>query len=315
LADQVAIIDVGERAIVLRLRLVVTSLLAFAIFLAGEVPPAAGWGDEGHRWINRIAVEHLPGDMPAFFTGAAARISFLGPEPDRWRDGRELYKALAEVNGPDHFVNIDNPENFAALPNDRYQYSDWLRAHGKEPQSVGFLPYSILENYQKMQVLFRLWRDRQHAGERDQIEQNIVYYAGVLGHYVGDGAQPLHTSIHYNGWATSSNPEGYTREPLHWRFEGEYVKARLKPEDFSSLVKPARKLDDVFQDTMNYLFESYRLAPEVYKMDKTFRWDDNNQNEVSKRFVATRLAAGAQMLANLWYTAWLDSRYGLRDAQ
>jgi len=32
------------------------------------------------------------------------------------------------------------------------------------------------------------------------IEHKIVFYAGWLGHYVGDGSQPLHTTIHYNGW-------------------------------------------------------------------------------------------------------------------
>ena len=87
-------------------------------------------------------------------SNASARLSFLGPEPDRWRDTRELYKALSEVNGPDHFIDMDKPEDFQALPNDRYQYADWLRTNGKEPKDIGFLPYSMLEGYQKVQVLF-----------------------------------------------------------------------------------------------------------------------------------------------------------------
>lgn len=296
-----------------RFRLPVALIISLSLLLLATAPSARAWGDEGHRWINRVAVEHMPDDMPPFFKAAAARISFLGPEPDRWRDGKELYKALGEVNGPDHFVDIDKPENFSALPNDRYQYSDWLRAQGKDPKAIGFLPYSILEGYQKLQVLFRLWRDPQHASERDQIEQNIVYYAGVLGHYVGDGSQPLHATIHYNGWSTSANPDRYTREPLHWRFEGEYVKAQIKPEDFSGNVQTARRLDDVFQDIVNYLFDSYRLAPQVYTMDRTARWDANNRAADSRKFVASRLAAGSQMLANLWYTAWLDSKNGARE--
>ena len=203
-------------------------------------PSTRAWGDEGHRWINQVAAARLPSDMPAFFRNAGPRLSFLGPEPDRWRDSKELFSALREVNGPDHFIDIDKPQNFDELPNDRYKYSDWLRTAGKEPTDIGFLPYSILEGYQKIQVLFRLWRDPQHAAEREQIEQNIIFYAGVVGHYVADGAQPLHTTIHFNGWSTSSNPDLNTREPLHWRFEGEYVKAQLKPEDFDPLVKPAQ---------------------------------------------------------------------------
>ena len=292
------------------------SLLVIAVSLPYFFAPATyAWGEEGHRYVNRVAAEHLPEDMPAFFKNASARLSFLGPEPDRWRDSKELYKALTEVNAADHFIDIDKTENFNALPNDRYEYADWLRHQGKDPKDIGFLPYSILEGYQKVQVLFRMWRDPDHAAEREQIEQNIIYYAGVLGHYVADGSQPLHTSIHYNGWATSSNPDGYTREPLHWRFEGEFVKAKIRPEDFTGLVKPAQRLQDPFADIMKYLFESFGQVTELYRMDKTARWDARNTNPDSKKFVTARLAAGSQMLANLWYTAWLGSANERQNAR
>ena len=289
------------------LRLFGTSLVIVVFLVFGLAPPASAWGEEGHRYINRVAAEHMPEDMPLFFRNAGKRLSFLGPEPDRWRDTKELNKALGEVNGPDHFVNIDKAENFEALPNDRYLYGDWLRAQGKDPKLIGFLPYSMLEGFQKIEVLFRLWRDPQHEAERDQIEQNIIYYAGVVGHYVADGSQPLHTSIHYNGWTTSSNPQLFTREPLHGRFEGEYVKAHIKPEDFSGLVKTATRLQDPFADIVKYLVDSYNHVPELYRMEKKVRWDANNRNADSKKFVTERLAAASQMLANLWYTAWLGS--------
>jgi hypothetical protein len=248
--------------------------------------------------------------VPEFFRGSVARLEFLGPEPDRWRDNRELFKALGEVNSPDHFINIDRPEEFKALPNDRYKFSEWLSSRGKDARETGFLPYSILEGYQKIQVMFRLWRGTGNPEERAQVEQNIIYYAGVLGHYVADGAQPLHTTVHYNGWSTGSNPDRFTREPLHWRFEGEYVKAQVKPEDFRGLVKTARRLDDPFADTITFLLESFGHVEQVYRMDKTARWGPENRSPESKRFVAARLASGAQMLANLWYTAWTDSAYG-----
>lgn len=290
-------------------RLLGAWLVLIVIVAMVFTPSSSAWGDEGHRYVNQVAAEKLPADMPAFFRNAAARLAFLGPEPDRWRDpyNKEVYTALREVNGPDHFIDIDKRENFEALPNDRYHYVEWLRAQGKDPKNVGFLPYSILEGYQKIQVLFRFWRDPAHAAEREQIEQNIIYYAGVLGHYVADGAQPLHTTIHYNGWTTSANPELYTREPLHWRFEGEYVKAHIKPDDFRPLVNPAQKLQDPFADTMKFLFDSYSHVEELYRMDKTNRWDSRNTSPEAKQFVTRRLAAGSQMLANLWYTAWLNS--------
>lgn len=296
-------------------RKLIGALLVIVFTTLAFTPDAAAWGDEGHRYINQVAAQRLPDDVPAFLRNAGARLTFLGPEPDRWRDNRELYKALTEVNAPDHFIDIDRRENFAAIPNDRHEYGDWLRSVGKNPKDVGYLPYSILEGYQKVQVLFRMWRDPQYAAEREQIEQNIIYYAGIVGHYVADGANPHHTTIHFNGWATSANPENFTREPLHWRFESDYVKSQMKPGDFSGLVKPATRLTDPFADVMNYIFESNKLVEELYRMDKTARWEGKNTNPRSKTFVAARLAAGAQMLANLWYTAWINSAYGLQNSR
>jgi hypothetical protein len=285
-------------------------MVAFAaalVLLSVSPSSVRAWGEEGHRYINRAAAQKLPPDMPAFFRAAAERLTFLGPEPDRWRDQRELYSALRESTAPDHFIDIDRPEAFEALPDDRYKYARWLLAQGKDPKEVGFLPYAILEGYQKVQVLFRMWRDPQYAAERAEIEQNIIYYAGVLGHYVADGAQPLHTTIHYNGWSTSLNPSYFTREPLHWRFESEYVRAQIKPEDFSQMVNPARRLQDPFHDIVKYLLETHSRVKQLYQMEKVARWDASKADAQAKRFVAERLAAGAQMLADLWYTAWLGS--------
>ena len=99
----------------------------------------------------------------------------------------------------------------------------------------------------------------------------------------------------------------YTREPLHGRFESEYVKANIKPADFAGLVKTATKLQDPFADIMKYLLNTFDRVPDLYRMEKAVRWDGGNRSPESKKFVSERLAAGSQMLANLWYTAWLGS--------
>jgi hypothetical protein len=276
---------------------------------------AQAWGDEGHRLVNRVATARLPTDAPPFLAAAAERLEFLGPEPDRWRDGREVFSALRAGTGPDHFIDIDAPAAFAALPDDRFRYAAWLRAQGKEPSATGFLPYAMLETYQKTQVLLRKWRETQDEGERAQCAALAVYYAGLLGHYVADGASPLHTTVHYNGWSSGLNPDGYTREPLHARFESEYVKERVQEGDVLPLVKQGRRLPDPFADVLAFLLESHGLVRELYRLEKTARWDAGNTSEESKRFVAGRLGAGAQMLVDLWTTAWIESARGARPAR
>ena len=42
-------------------------------------------------------------------------------------------------------------------------------------------------------------------------------------------------------------------------------------------------------------------------MDKAARWEASNHSPEAKHFVSARLAAGSQMLGDLWYTAWVNS--------
>ena len=102
-------------------------------------------------------------------------------------------------------------------------------------------------------------------------------------------------------------PDFYTRGPLHRRFESEFVKNQIRVGDVTALSsQAAERLRDPFADIMQYLQDSHSLVTDLYKMEKVARWDGNNRNGESKKFVIARLAAASQMLANLWYTAWLE---------
>jgi hypothetical protein len=57
------------------------------------------------------------------------------------------------------------------------------------------------------------------------LEQTCAFYVARMGHYIGDGSQPLHDTMHHDGWH-GLNPNGYTRDPkVHGRFESQYVDA------------------------------------------------------------------------------------------
>jgi hypothetical protein len=138
------------------------------------------------------------------------------------------------------------------------------------------------------------------------VQQAIIFYAGWLGHYVADGSQPLHTTIKYNGWV-GPNPNGYTTEhKIHWQFEGPYVAANIKQTDFAGLVKNPEKVDDPFAGYLAYLRQSNTLVEDVYKLEKAGGFTGKGTPEAFD-FTTRRLAAGSQMLLNLWYTAWLES--------
>lgn len=61
-----------------------------------------------------------------------------------------------------------------------------------------------------------------------------------------------------------------------------------------------------FGSYMQYLRNSNKLVERVYELDKAGGFRDAGSREAFD-FTVQRLAAGSQMLVNLWYTAWLDS--------
>lgn len=290
-------------------------LLALFLVCALISSPSAAWGPEGHIWINHAAAKKIPRSMPAFLRNAAGRIGYLGPEPDRWRSTTEPF--LKNAQEPDHYIDLERLEGFGELPVGRYEFYKRLyekRAalggpKGDEllPEKVGLQPYITMEVYGRLKAALREYRGLKAAGkDTHAVEQAAVFYAGWLGHYVADGSQPLHTTIHYNGWI-GDNPHGYsTKNDIHWKFEGPFVAANLSEKQFAGLIKEPVKLADPFHDYLAYLQESFTLVPSVYELEKKAALERAGTPE-SIEFTRQRLAAGAQMLLNMWYTAWIES--------
>jgi len=289
----------------------------FAVLALIALIPILGvsWGNEGHQAINRAAAQKLPSDMPAFLKASAEHLAYLGPEPDRWRE--KLEPQLKYSQEPDHFMDMELTDWMGKLPADRYLFIRAIYDHRAAdpkfaapdmfPEKIGFLPYQTLEVYGRLKVAFREYRKAQKEGRStSDAEADVIYYAGWLGHYVGDGANPLHTTVQYNGW-NGPNPNKYdTTKTIHWRMEGPFVGRNMAKLDFSSLVKAPTKLNDPFADFIAYLRESQKNVETVYQLDVKCGFDGEGTAE-SREFIRQRLAAGAQMLANMWYTAWVES--------
>jgi hypothetical protein len=278
------------------------------------ISPAWPWGNEGHSAINRVAAEKLPPDVPAFLRNAAAQLAYIAPEPDRWRETSEL--ALKRSQEPDHYIILESIEGMD-LPPDRYSFYRALAAKRAQtpgnpedllPEHVGLQPYITIEVYERLVVAFREYRRALLAHRNpDFAEADAIFYAGWLGHYVGDGANPMHTTIHYNGWV-GPNPKGYTTATtVHAKMESSFVAGNLKQLQFADLV-PAQPqlLTDPFQDYLRYLRDSHQLVETAYQLEKE-RGFDGAGTAASRDFIRHRLAAGAEMLRNMWYSAWVQS--------
>ncbi len=284
--------------------------------------PAFAWGVDGHNMINRAAVAYLPTDVPLFLRDANAldTIEYLGPEPDRWRNRAE--DELSSEQAPDHFIDLEYAQLVGPLPKKRYDFIRALAAAQPAtpdiqltPEKVGQQPWEVEETWEKLKVDLREYRRLAAAHKPTRpVETAILYDAGVLGHYVGDGSMPLHTTIQYNGW-TGENPNGYTTEHhIHSQFESAFVHDNVKYSDITKLVadtKPA-VIDNEWSQYLDYLHHSHLLVEKVYQLDKAGGFTNAGTPE-AKAFTDDRIAAGAIELRNLIYSAWVHSADPVED--
>jgi hypothetical protein len=296
-------------------RLFRTALTAAGLICLVAHPPAArAWGNEGHRMINRLAASALPADVPEFLRSPAAinEIEYLGPEPDRWRSRAE--PELSTVQAPEHFIDMELADALGPLPRNRFDFEAKVFASGQRPEKIGLQPWITNEVWQRLKIAMRQYRTLKAAGQNTQpVEQAILFYAGWLGHYVGDGAQPLHATIQYNGW-TGPNPNGYTTaHQIHWQFEGPFVGANLHAPEVEAKMTPAKAITgDLFDTYVAYLRQTGTSVEKVYQLEKAGGFVGAGTPE-SRDFTAARLAAGASMLRDMIYTAWLESAKPVSD--
>jgi hypothetical protein len=271
------------------------------------------WGDAGHRIIGEAATLKLPPSMPAFFRSAPKRLAYLNPEPDRWKDRgeRSLDPALDGGTSPNHFIDMElvPPAVLAAAlkaPN-RFAYIDTIEKAGVKTSTMGLLPFEILEGAQRLRVDFRNWRAAPDS-IKPFIEQRIIDDAGILGHYVADGSNPAHTTIHFNGWK-GANPNAFATDTrFHARFESIYVGSKIKLTDImSAMDTTARVLPDLRAAIIAYLTESNAQVEPLYRVDKAHPYDSTTTAGENKAFAVERLTAGARMLRDIWWTAWVTS--------
>jgi hypothetical protein len=282
--------------------------IAGLICLATHPPVARAWGNGGHRLVNKLAASTLPASVPSFLRSEAAvnEIEYLGPEPDRWRSPAE--PELNAAQALEHFIDLEPADALGPLPRRRLDFEAKVFAAGDRPEKIGLQPWEATEVWERLKAALREYRALSAAGKDTRgVEAAAIFYSGWLGHYVGDASQPLHTTIQYNGWV-GPNPNGYTTEhKIHWQFEGPFVDANLhEPEVRAKMTEPKAIDGDIFDSYVAYLRNTKTYVEKVYQLEKAGGFVGAGTAE-SREFTAERLAAGASMLRDMIYTAWIES--------
>jgi hypothetical protein len=314
------------------------SLTCVATILLSLASAARAWDYEGHRLVNQLALASLPTNFPAWiFTSVAReRVAFLAGEPDRWRNTPD--QPLKHFNGPDHFLDMDllglhglDAKSLSPFRNDfsialaqgrrahatNFPPTDTTKDSDHTKEMIGLLPWAIVENEGKLKSAFSYLREFDAAGTPEEIanaRENAIYIMGVMGHYVGDGAQPLHTTKHHHGWV-GENPNRYTTNySIHQWIDGGYIaKFPIDTEKLKAKLRPARVLgggevkgqSDLFPVVMKYLSEQHEQVETLYRLDKQRKLSGFAElSQEGHDFITGQILKAGQMLGDLWLTAW-----------
>ncbi len=317
-------------------------LLRLFLPVALAVVPLRAWDYEGHRIVNTLALATLPKEFPQFVHAVAhaERVAFLAGEPDRWRNAPDFPLKQSGGSWSDHFLDLEYvPEaglDLAKLTSFRYDFIvQFAAGRAANPQNFppidpaknldhtrewpGFAPWAITEYFGKLRSGFSYLKVLEELGTADEImnaQANILYIMGVMGHYVGDCAQPLHTTKHHNGWV-GDNPNGYSKWPgLHsWVDGGIIAKAVIRAPQLAPRVTEAAPIslapredgrDPMFVAVMDYLIAQHAQVEPLYQLEKENKLGHGEKGVVApetKAFIEARLIEGGQMLGSIWLTA------------
>lgn len=313
-------VGVGEKLVELKLRTCMAGVLLISLIATES---AHAWGRRGHAVVDRAAVLALPNDGPIFLRQYLDYIGDSAGYPDGWRDQSIPFSKIEE--DPNHGWFLEQFSFMDPIPRSRYEfvielYKENLKLAKKDPEAAkktnvrwtGTLPFAALEVYGHLVAEFRLLRQAQvNKQDTSHLQMTCAMLTWWLGHYIGDGAQPLHDTIQHDGWQ-GPNPHGYTRDhSIHGRFESQYVDLiNLNESAIVPRVAGVGHLQgDVFDLVLRFLKESNSHVEEVYQLDQRRAFSEAGNKE-ARELVYSRITAGATMLRDLLYRAWLESGEG-----
>lgn len=310
-------------------------MLAALAFSLAPVLPVFAWSAHGHRTITYLALEGLPSDAPEWLRDASNRnrIADQSNEPDRWR-GLQA-NTLAHENGPDHYIDVEDLAKFGltleTVSPFRYEYMrdmsvalhthpetagagyDPTKDRDKTKQWPGFLPHAIQEHYNKLRCSFNSVRileslnDPNRADQLKMARENCIQQMGLLSHFVGDAAQPLHTTTHHHGWI-GENPNGYTRDGgIHSYIDGTIVDLHaITVESLRPSMTYGIKVDaaDPWKDVLLHIRRSFDQVEPLYRLEKS----GDLPKDAGKAMITERLTDAGAMLSALYNAAWESSK-------
>ena len=201
------------------------------------------WGYDGHRRINYLASMQLKGPFGQFLKNNSDPLKWYAVAPDYNKDiySQEFHR---------HFIDTDYYDvyPFTKIPRN---YEDLVSRYGEDKiRKYGIAPWTINETCERIIDLLK----------KNQFEK-AIYNMGVVGHYIADLHNPLHTIINYNGQFTGN-------DGVHKRWEHRLV------DEYVKKINPVGNIEDVedpWSFSMKIVKESFKLHQDILDADTKAR--------------------------------------------
>jgi hypothetical protein len=260
------------------------------------------WGFFAHKKINKLAIFCLPPPLINLYKRHIHEIETYAVLPDQRR--HSLDKEAAR-----HYIDLDR------YPIEKIKYRTWEDAASEYSADTlekhGIVPWNITSFYQKLKYAFM---------NRDTIR--IIKISAELGHYVADAHVPLHTTSNYDGQKTNQvgihsfweskipehlqdqledwiGPATYIQSPLHASWDWVLASHQLLPKLLAEEYALSKETPDSKKYThlqKGFILDKSYLSSYVEAYHKRL----DNQ-------VETRFRESIKHIADLWYSAWIES--------
>lgn len=269
--------------------IVATLVLAFA------APGHAWWGD-GHGILSQAAVLAQPQEVPAFFRGGAASVAHASFDPDIFKN--RAAPNLYDGEHHEHYIDLELLAG-AELPPLRHDFISLCQSLDQSPAKVGYAPYAITEHAQRLMLAFaehRKWPDN------TVIQAKVLIYAGILAHYAQDVAQPLHTTIHFDGRTADDGTKQHVG--IHETMDSAVERLQMDPAKLARSVSVAPFEGDLFDAVHGQILQSHSHVDHLYELADGL---GDDMSDEGRQFAQERARHAVTFTANLFLTAWVAS--------
>jgi hypothetical protein len=265
----------------------------------------SSWGFLVHKTVHQLAVYQLPAPLQQFFYTHIDNVVSNSVRPDQRRNSDP-------TEGTKHFIDLEmyGPDAATKMP------VEWDKAVALFTKDslikYGYVPYHILYMQSKLIEAFK-----------QKNKDSILFYAADLGHYIGDAHVPLHTTVNYDGQLT--NQKG-----MHSLWEATVPEIEIAQYNLytnhtaSYLTDPQKAIWTAVRkgySMIDFMLETERNVSVNFTEADKFElkmWYGKETKSYTNKFakayglalkntVNQRLLESAGLIADFWYTAWVDA--------